>query len=190
MVFLISEDFVKSTTNISDNVQGKFLQPAIRETQQIDLQSVIGTAMLNKLCDLVSANTIGNQENAAYKELLDNCQYFMAYSVVAKLVVISAVKIDNMGPNTTSDDKVQNLSLDDTFRMQDYYIQKSDWYKNRLQEYILENRTSLPEISEAKCHDIKANLYSAADCGIWLGGVRGKGGYETQYGYDKPNWLI
>lgn len=173
MVFLISEDFVKSTTNISDNVQGKFLQPAIRETQQIDLQEVIGTAMLKKLCELVSANTIDNQENEPYKELLDNCQYFMAYSVVAKLVMISAVKIDNMGPNMTSDEHIQNLGLDDTFRIQDYYVEKSDWYKKRLQEYILANRTNLPEISENKCHDIKANLYSAASGGLWLGGVRG-----------------
>ena len=188
MVYLISEDFVKSTTNISDNVQGKFLGPAIRETQQIDLQGVIGTAMLNKLCDLVSAGTINDTENEAYKELLDNCQYFMAYSVVAKLVVISAVKIDNMGPNKTSDDKIETLSLDDTFRMEDYYIQKSDWYKGRLQAYILANRTALPEISETKCRDIHANLYSAASGGLWLGGVRGWGDCYDKYhvGYDKP----
>ena len=189
MVFLISEDFVKSTTNISDNVQGKFLGPAIRETQQIDLQGVIGTAMLNKLCDLVSGNTINNQENAAYKELLDNCQYFMAYSVVAKLVMISAVKIDNIGPNITNDDKIQNLSLDDTFLVEDYYINKSDWYKKRLQEYILANRTALPEIGENKCRDIQANLYSAASGGLWVGGVRGWGSTwdKYHYGYDKPN---
>lgn len=172
MVYLISEDFVKSTTNISDNVQGKFLGPAIRETQQIDLQGVIGTAMLNKLCDLVSGGTISSPENAAYKELLDNCQYFMAYSVVAKLVVISAVKIDNMGPNTTYDDKIQNLGLNDTFLIEDYYINKADWYKKRLQEYILANKSNLPEITENKCHDIHANLYSAASGGLWLGGAR------------------
>ena len=190
MVFLISEDFIKSATNISDNVQGKFLQTAMRETQQIDLQSVIGTAMLDKLCDLVSGKTINNPENVAYKELLDNCQYYMAYSVITKLIIISAVKIDNIGPNITSDEKIENLSLSDTFTIQDYYQNKADWYCQRLQEYILANRQSLPEISEYKCHQIKANLYSAASGGLWLGGARGNGLYDTHYGYDKPNWLI
>jgi len=46
---LTSPDFVKSVTNISDNLNGKVMQAAIREAQEIDLKQIIGSCMLSKL---------------------------------------------------------------------------------------------------------------------------------------------
>lgn len=174
MVYLTSEDFIKATTNISDNMQGKFMGPAMREAQQIDLQNIIGTLMLDKLQGLVSGGTINSAENAAYKGLLEECQYFLAYSVIVKLILISAVKIDNIGPNATGDERVTNLSLDETFNLQKTYQDKADWYAYLLQKYILEHRDELPEITECQCGEISANLRSAASGGLWLGGKRSR----------------
>lgn len=191
MVILSSEEFVKSLTNISDNIQGKFIGPALREAQDCDLEEVIGTRMINKLQDLVDNETIGNDENAAYKSLLDKAQYFMAYTVIARLIPICSFKIDNIGATTTSDDRVQNLSMNDVFKLQEIYQDKADFYKDRLQRYILMHREELPEICENKCLEIQANLYSAASNGIWLGGPRGNG--DGRYwairhiGYDNPD---
>lgn len=190
MVLLCSEDFIKSVSNISDNLQGKYLGPALRETQEIDLQEVIGTAMMKKLQALVESEEIEESGNTAYKELLDNAQYFMAYTTIERLIPICSFKIDNMGANTASDDRITPLSMDDVFRLQKMYEEKADWYKDRLQKYILKHRAELPEISEFQCFDIEANLYSAASTGIWLGGVRGNGRGKYwdlwHIGYDKP----
>ena len=174
MVYLTSEDFVKSISNISDNMQGKFMGPAMREAQQIDLQGVIGSLMLNKLTGLVSGGTINNYGNEAYKGLLDECQYFIAYSTIVKLILISAVKIDNIGPNATGDERVTNLSLEETFNLQKIYQDKADYYCYLLQNYILEHKSELPEITECQCSEIRANLRSAASSGLWLGGKRGR----------------
>jgi len=38
----------------------------------------------------------------------------------------------------------------------------------------MDNRSSFPELNECDCRRIESNLYSAATCGIFLGGVRGK----------------
>lgn len=174
MVYLTSEDFIKKVSNISDNMQGKFMGPAMREAQQIDLQNIIGSLMLNKLQGLVSGGTIDNAENAAYKGLLEECQYFLAYSVIVKLILISAVKIDNIGPNATGDERITNLSLEETFNLQKTYQDKADWYAYLLQNYILDNKAGLPEISECQCGEIRANLRSAASGGLWLGGKRSR----------------
>ena len=55
-----------------------------------------------------------------------------------------------------------------------HYINQADFYAKRLQEYLLRNSGAFPELDCCSCHNIRKNLYSAASCGIWLGGPRGK----------------
>ena len=43
-----------------------------------------------------------------------------------------------------------------------------------LQRWLLDNRAAFPELRGCDCDAIQANLRSAASCGLWLGGVRGK----------------
>jgi hypothetical protein len=48
-VLLISEDYIKSESNLDNNVSGKYLQSAIKLAQDIELQSLIGTKLLEAL---------------------------------------------------------------------------------------------------------------------------------------------
>lgn len=173
-IYLTSPDFVKSVTNISSNIQDKYIQSAIRESCDIDVQEVIGTELYEKLKKLVKENKIAEPNNVVYKKLLDVLQYFISYSVVSRLVVISSIKIDNIGANITGDEKVQNVDFDEIFHLEQYYRNKADFYKKRVQDYLLENQTVLKELFKNNCFDIHANTYSAATNGLFLGGARGK----------------
>ena len=42
---MVSETKIKEVSNISDNVAGKFILPAIREAQEIKLKSIIGSCL-------------------------------------------------------------------------------------------------------------------------------------------------
>lgn len=171
---LISADFIRETTNISSNVQDKFLKSAIRETQDTNLTDVLGTKMVDKLCTLVKENKIGEFEYVEYRKLLDECQYFMAYSVITKLCVINSVKIDNLGLTNTSDEHANQLYLTDVFKIEAHYQNKADFYKNRLQSYCKMKIDVLPELKECDCYMTNAHLDSAASCPIFLGGARGR----------------
>lgn len=173
-IMLISPNFIKEATNISDNVNEKLMYASIREAQDIELRNIIGGHMLNKLKMLVDDETITLEENCAYADLLDECQYFLAYTVLVKLCIETQFKIDNAGIFTTSDEHIENLSVNDTFTVMNYWKQKRDYYALLLQKYILGHRGELPEINECCCNQIRANLYSAASCGLVLGGPRGK----------------
>lgn len=173
-ILLTSEEFVKSVTNASDNINTKVMQTAIREAQEIELKEVIGSTMISKLKSLVDSGEIEDEENAAYKELLNECQYFLAYTVLVKLCMITTFKIDNIGVSKTSDENIESLGVDDTLHVQNFYQKKADYFQGILQSYILKNKANLPEICQNKCHEIKSNLYSAASGGLWLGGRRGK----------------
>lgn len=173
-IILSSPSFIKSITNIGDNMSDKFLQPAIREAQQIDLQGIIGTSMLKKLQALVYSGDILLPDNAPYKNLLDECQYFLAYTVLSRLVITSTFHFNNYGVNTTQDDNVNTPAFEDLSAVQGYYEKRADAYCDLLQKYIIAHKDELPEISDSCCKAVQANLDSAAQCAIFLGGKRSR----------------
>lgn len=175
MVLLTSMNFIRETTNISDNVQDKFLLSAVREAQEMNLQEILGSKLYNTLQNKVDDDSIFEEENKSYKELLDYCQYFLAYETVSKLTVITNFKVNNIGLNQTSDENVSVLNLKDTLQLQGYYQNKADFYINRIQDYLLEHYKEVPEVMDSNLYKMNANLKSAINnCNIWLGGTRGK----------------
>lgn len=173
-IYLISPDFVRNFTNISTNMQDKFLLSSIREASDIDYQEIVGSNLYIKLKELIANDQILEPDYIQYKSLLDMSKYFLAYAVVARVVVISSVKLDNIGANQTEDDKVKALEIKDVFTLQNYYQQKADFYKKRLQDYLKTNQEYFPEMKCNVCNDVNPNLKSAFSVGISLGGARGK----------------
>lgn len=169
---LTSEDFIKSVTNVSDNLSGKYLQSSIREAQEIHLKGVLGDALLAKCKEYASARSLDSHPK--YKELVDKCQYFLAYLVLADLAVKATYKITNAGLVKTRDENVEVATWNEIVKNQVYYESKADAMCYQLQGWLIDNKAFLPELSENDCNRIKSNLYSAATCGIWLGGSRGK----------------
>lgn len=169
-----SEAFIKSVTNISDNVAGKYLLSSLREAQEVSLKSIIGEAMVEKLKELVQSSQINDHSNIMYKYLLDKCQYYLAYMTIVELVYKVSFKIGNAGVVKTTDEKLEVASLDEIIVQKEYYQSKADFYCLQLQNYVLDHRVSFPEIDDCSCRKIHANLHSAASCGVFLGGARGK----------------
>lgn len=174
-VLLTSLNFVRTQTNISDNISDKYLMPAIREAQEMNYQQIIGTRLLQRLKSMVVDKSIDEEENEHYKAILGLSGYYLAYQTVANLVMLTTYKVGNIGANTTTDDNVQIPYMSEVFKLKDYYINKADFYCKNLQRYLVENYNKIPELSQAKVSEIRACLYSAASSGLWLGGARGKG---------------
>ena len=173
---LISEVDIKEYSNISDNLAGKYLRPAIYDAQFIDLQETIGSTLLNKLIDLVDNKTIDNPENKAYKELLEDYVYnFLIYGTMSNLAVILSYKIANFGIANTDDDHLTQAEFNQVVYVKDYYKAKQDFYKARLQNYISENK----KLFNLNSDDVKANLYSSSSSPIFLGGYVGNNSYRN-----------
>lgn len=166
----ISENYLRTNFNISENLQSQFIIPAIRNAQFIKYQAIVGTDLYKRLEDGIMEEDLNDDE----KELLEMSKPFIAYSAIVDLVVTTNVKIDNIGVNITSDERVNTLGVKDMFQIKDYYQHKADFYCMALQNFIFNNKEKYPELSECQCRKIKSNLYSAATCGLNLGGPRGK----------------
>lgn len=173
-VLLTSETFVKSVTSISDNVAGKYLRPSMLEAQEQGLRGIIGDSLMRKLKSLVSDGGIEDESNSMYKELLDRAQYYLAYSSVVECAMKVSYKVGNFGVGKSSDENLQVASQDEIAKLRYYYQSKADGCCLQLQQWLLDNRDSFPELDGRQCGRMESNLHSAATCGIWLGGPRGR----------------
>ena len=169
-ILLTSESFVRSVTNVSDNLAGKYILPSIREAQEQGLKGILGDCLLSKVKQLISSNTLDGK----YKELVDHCQYYLAYAAIVEVTNKVSFKIGNFGVAKSQDENLQVASYDEIVKMQYYYQTKVDAYCLELQAWLLDNKGSFPELNECHCRKLSSNLYSAASCGIFLGGCRGK----------------
>ena len=173
-ILLSSEAFVKSVTSASDNLSGKYILPSLREAQEIGLRGILGDDLLAKLKDLIKNGTLETESGGVYKTLVDHCQYYLAYMTIVEVTNKVSYKIGNFGVTKTSDENLQVASQDEIATMQYYYQSKADACCLDLQNFLLEHRKDYPELTENSCHKIESNLHSAASCGIFLGGARGR----------------
>ncbi len=184
-ILLTSEVFVKSVSNISDNVAGKYTLPSIREAQEIKLKSILGSCLLSTLKMMVGNGSIDDAVNGKYKDLVDECQYFLAYSAIVELLPKISYKIGNFGVSKSTDENLQVATQDEIAKQEFYYQSKADYYALELQQFVLDNHSSFPELDECQCGKIRSNLYSAATCGLWLGGPRGRVSIRNKCKCDK-----
>lgn len=182
-ILLISEDYVKSNSNIDDNLWGKMLIPAIREAQEMGLQAIIGGNLYQAILDKVADGSIQNEDNFDYKYILDkHIQPYLLYKVMVNVIPVIGTKLSNMGVMTTDDEKATNVAKSERDNLMTYYQYRADFYAQRLQEYLCHNSMIYPELNDCDCEKMKANLKSSASCPIWLGGARG-------YGYNDDGYV-
>ena len=173
-ILLSSEAFVKSVTSVSDNLSGKYILPSLREAQEVGLRGILGDDLLRKLKTLIKDGDLETYSGGSYKTLVDRCQYYLAYKTIVEVTNKVSYKIGNFGVTKTQDENLQVATQDEIAKMQYYYQSKADACCLDLQNYLLDNRAAYPELTECICHKIESNLYSAASCGIFLGGARGR----------------
>lgn len=169
-ILLISENYLRSAFMISDNVQSKFILPAIKDAQETHYQTIVGSCLYNRLLDGVENNDLTEAE----RNLLNISKRYIGLMAIAELCTITTFKINNIGLNSTSDENVKTFDVKDTMFVRDHYINQADFYALIIQKYLLANRTDFPSLTCCACDKIKQNLYSAASCGVFLGGVRGR----------------
>lgn len=134
-ILLTSEAFVKSVTNVSDNLAGKYILPSIREAQEQGLKGILGDCLLSKVKHLFNTDSLVG----IYKELVDHCQYYLAYAAIVEVTNKVSFKIGNFGVAKSTDENLQVASYDEIVKMQYYYQTKVDAYCLELQVPIVPN---------------------------------------------------
>jgi hypothetical protein len=152
-VLLISEATLKSYSLINDNVDGMYLFPAIQSAQDIDLDTVIGTALNLKLQDLVKTGEINTDKYAAYRELLD--QYitpYLCWQVMSTVQTAINYKMTNSGVIENQDENKTKLDFYNARLLQDQYTKYANSYALKLKNYLCTNSSKYPEYHKCINH--------------------------------------
>ena len=174
-ILLISEDTLKTYSNLNDNTFGKWILPAIRESQEMGLMPIIGECLYNKICELVADGSINDVLFSAYKDLLDDkIQPYLIYKTLSNIIPILNAKLANIGSVLSNDEHVVNLTQGEADLLKTYYSERCDFYTKRLQDFVKNNQQAFPELT-CGCGNMQPNLDSSENSvGLWLGGKRGK----------------
>lgn len=189
-ILLCSPDFIRLNSNISDNCNSKVLATGIREVQEDELMEILGQLLIEKLQTLVENNTINDDANSIYKEILDRSQMFITYRVIAEVTMMFSFKIDNAGVVQSRDEYIDSVGIDDILTLKNHYDTKASHYAYLLQNFLMSNLSEIPELTEFQAWKIRSTLYSAASPSVFLGGARGRGWFRFfPYRYQRGmNW--
>lgn len=154
-VLFISEQKLKESTAINLNVDTELLLPYVRQAQKLYVEPKLGTQLNQKLKDLITAGTIGDVANAAYKTLLDDYIGDMLPNwAFYHAVPFLRFKIENGNIYSKTSETGTALSTEEAQHLREEIRNTSEYYTERMIEYIKNNTSSFPEYSTNSGADV------------------------------------
>ena len=145
-VLFISEEKLKDSTAINLNVDPNLLLPYVRQAQKLYVEPKLGTQLTDKLKDLITAGTIGDVGNEAYKTLLDDYIGDMLPNwAFYHAVPFLRFKIENGNIYSKTSETGNALSTEESQSLREEVSNTAQYYTERLIDYICNNTSSFPE---------------------------------------------
>ena len=144
---LISEAKVRQFTDINQSLDSDLIKNNIRTAQDYFLQSIIGTNLYNKLMQDVTNNTL----TGYYETLLNSyIQDYLLYAAYYETLESIYLRPRNNGLLKPSGGENSDPVDKDLFNMKRQSIEnKMTYYAERLTNYIIEEETHFPELSNS-----------------------------------------
>lgn len=144
MKTLISIEEIKSTT-LNENVEDKFILDAINTVQQLQLQQLIGTELLNKLLDGIDETGAFTLNDDYYNLVMQYIQPYLKKQVQASLIVPLNYKLRNAGLVTNTDNNFNVVGYKEAKAVEQYLADEASAFANLLTKYLCTNSSKFPE---------------------------------------------
>jgi len=140
-VLFISEQYIKDTSYIDENVDIKLLRSNILETQDVRVLPILGTALFEDLKTKITAGTINS--TTGYKTLLDTyISPALKYWVLHDGAYILQYKVMNKGIVTRSSENAETIATNELDRLMAFFKDRAEFYSDRVTKFLLENDTT------------------------------------------------
>jgi hypothetical protein len=131
--------------------------PHIKTSQDIQLQSIIGTKLLEKCKDLVEADALSTAGNEYYKTLVeDHIAPALVYYCMVDFIPFAAFEIANGGIYQHTPENTTPLEMADISKLVQLYRDKAEFYGARLEDYLCANSSHFPEYSQTDNGDLSS----------------------------------
>ena len=154
-VLFISEQKLKDSTAINLNVDVNLLLPYVRQAQKLYVETKLGSDLTQKLKDLITAGTIGNVGNEAYKTLVDDYIGDMLPNwAFYHAVPFLRFKIENGNIYSKTSETGNALSTEEAQHLREEVRNTAEYYTERMIDYVTNNTSSFPEYSTNSGADV------------------------------------
>ena len=154
-VLFISEEKLKDSTAINLNVDPNLLLPYVRQAQKLYVEPKLGTKLTQTLKDLITAGTIGDVANAAYKTLLDDYIGDMLPNwALYHCIPFLRFKVENGNIYSKTSETGQALSTEESQHLREEIRNTAEYYTERMIDYICNNNSLFPEYSTNSGADV------------------------------------
>ncbi len=157
----ISEERLKETTAIADNVEISVLLPYIKTAQRKFIETALGTDLHNALQNKITNSNLSGNYTTLLNDYVSDC--LAHYSFYEALPYIH-YKIHNKGIVAKSSDNASPVGRAELQDLRNDILNTAQWYENRLIEYLKHNTGLFPEYSTNTNEDISPSrtVYSGA----------------------------
>ena len=143
-VFFITENYLKTNTPITANVDFKEILPLVKYNSDAWLCKILGAYFYNDLLTKYNAQTLSANETI----LVEYIQPSLAWRVCADASLELSFQIKNKGVMTQSGDFSANAELKAIQYMYSKYVAKSEFTENMMIEWLLENKSLFTKFTD------------------------------------------
>lgn len=140
-ILFIKPQIIKDRTNISDNIDDKMLVSSIKYVQDVYLEPALGTTFFKGLQDRIENGVLTDLENTLITDYIHDT---LLYYVLSELPVAS-FKFYNKGVLQKTSENTNAPSMSELMQLSQKYMDKAEFYRNRLVNYLKANDTSFAE---------------------------------------------
>jgi hypothetical protein len=149
-VLLINRADIMRITGLNGNIDEDKILPHVKTAQDIHLQPIIGTNLMDKIKALITAGTLNDAGNEYYATLENTyITPTLVYLVMWDFLPFLQYEISNGGINQHTTENGINASEENMNMLVQRFKDKAEFYGNRLTDYMCDNSTEFPELSAA-----------------------------------------
>jgi hypothetical protein len=178
MLYFITENYLKTNTPITANVDVTDVTPYIATQAQLRVMPILGTTFFNYMLEVYNDQTATNDEETLIKLI----QPIVAWRSAEDAVFGLTYQLKNKGLQTQNGDFSSSVSQREVAFGMEHYAQKAAFFEQRLIRYLLKNRSLYPEFISTENRD--TDLRPMIDCHGCTGCCHGTCNYENGNGYN------
>lgn len=159
MVYFVTEDYLKTETPITKNVDIQNVAPWVRPACETRLVPILGRHFYRYLLNKYNTQSL----NAEEVELIKQIQPCVAWRAGAMAVYGTSRPLKNTGLQQLNSENSSSVNLEEVTFGMETYNQIAAEYQRTLSEYILENREQFPEFMSNSNKDAKLRKACSSD---------------------------
>ena len=180
-VIFISEQYLKDSSYIDENVDIKLLRNSMLETQEFRIIPILGTALYDELKTQIETNT----KTTLNSTLLDTyVKPALKYWVLLDSALILTFKVMNKSIVKRTAENTESIQTADLDRLMDFFKIRAEMYSEKITKYLIANSSSYPLYFNAgnSLDTIYPKMQNYTQ-GVYLGGVKRSYGLDIDKGH-------